>query len=257
MGRLSLPDVTLCAATSVNLAATLAALRRCLEQCEFGHALLFTDLAVADPPDGLEVIAIDRLASTRAYSRFLLAELPPYVATSHCLIVQWDGFILRPAAWDPGFLGFDYIGAVWPQFNDGAMVGNGGFSLRSKRLMDACRMIGATEDHPEDVAICRTHRTRIERDFAMRFADPATAARFSYERTSSSGCEFGFHGVFNLPAELGPDGWWDIYCSLDDRATIYHDLGALLRATRQGPHRLRRFARLAFDAAEARVRVRR
>lgn len=257
MRRLALPDVTLCAATSVNIAATLAALRRCLDVVEFGGALLFTDLPVAAPPPRLEIVQIERLESSRAYSRFVLADLPVHIKTSHALIVQWDGFIQRPDSWDPGFLSFDYTGALWPQFDDGGTVGNGGFSLRSKRLMEACRAIGAIDGHPEDVAICRTHRLQLEREFGLRFADPATAARFSYERTASSGAEFGFHGVFNMPAELDPDAWWDIYCSLDAPATAYHDLGALLRATWQGPHRLRRFARLVFDAAMARARIRR
>jgi Protein of unknown function (DUF5672) len=247
MERLALPNVTLCAATSVNLAATLTALRRCLDQCEFGAALLFTDQPVPDPPVGLEVIAIDRLASARAYSRFVLADLPPYITTSHCLIVQWDGFILRRAAWDRGFLSFDYIGAPWPQFDDDHTVGNGGFSLRSKRLMGACRTIAAAEDHPEDVAIGRTHRTRLERDFDLRFADPDTAARFSYERTASSGGEFGFHGAFNLPAELGPDGWWDIYCGLDCRGALVPDFWSLLRSALRQPKGVRRACRMLWD----------
>ena len=119
MDRISLPSVTLCAATSVNVEATVAALERSLQQAEFGEALLFTHAKVGDLPDGVHAVAIPRLESGRAYSEFMLRELGNHVATDHCLVVQWDGFVLDSRQWDPSFLGFDYIGAPWPQFADG------------------------------------------------------------------------------------------------------------------------------------------
>ena len=247
MARLHLPDVTLCAATSVNLAATLAAMRRSMEKCEFGLALLFTDQPVNDLPAGIELIEIERLDSARAYSRFLLTQMTNYITTSHALIVQWDGFVLRPQAWDATFLDYDYIGAVWPQFSDGACVGNGGFSLRSKRLMDACQTIASPEDHPEDVAICRTMRPRLEKEYGLRFADPATAAHFSYERTVSNESEFGFHGVFNMPTELGAEAWWETYRMLDERTTLKPDFRALIWFALRHKHGVARAWRMICD----------
>lgn len=218
-----------------------------MEHATFGRALLFTDQRVEDPPPGLTVVPITPLASSRAYSRFMVAELPRHVATSHCLVVQWDGFILRPDSWDPAFLSFDYIGAPWPQFGDEHRVGNGGFSLRSRRLLEACRSIDAVDCHPEDVAICRTHRVRLEREFGMRFADPDTAARFSYERTARTGHEFGFHGAFNLPVELGRDEWWKTYRQLDERRTLEPDFGRLLWFVLKGRHGAGRAWRMLRD----------
>ena len=53
------------------------------------------------------------------------------------LLIQWDGYVVNPEAWDPAFLGCDYLGAKWYWHDDGMRVGNGGFSLRSRRLLDA------------------------------------------------------------------------------------------------------------------------
>ncbi len=195
--------------------------------CDFGAAVLLTDQILESPPIGVEIHRIPKLESAAAYSRFILSEIPKYVATSHVLVIQWDGFVVRPEAWDPAFMDFDYIGALWPQFSDGAVVGNGGFSLRSKRLLDACRTIGLAE-HPEDIAICRTHRARLEEEFGICFASPAMAANFSYERFESRGTEFGFHGVFNLPNEAGHEGFWRTYQMLDDYSTLGPDFRKLL-----------------------------
>jgi hypothetical protein len=257
MAPLTLPDVTLCAASSVNIEATLAAMMRCMDHASFGRVLLFTDCRISDAPPGLEVVPIARLASARAYSRFVLAELARHITTSHCLIVQWDSYILRPDAWDSDFLSFDYIGAPWPQFEDDHLVGNGGFSLRSKQLMDACLEGGPIDGHPEDVAICRTHRDRLVRQHGLRFADEATASRFAYERTPASGREFGFHGAFNLPALLSPDDLWSLYRTLDDSTSIYRDYGPFFSSLWRAPQGSLRCARLTFDLIRARLGIRR
>ncbi|GAA4764168.1 hypothetical protein GCM10023306_07130 [Novosphingobium ginsenosidimutans] len=247
MARLALPQITLCAATSVNVAATIAAMQHSMALCDFGAAVLLTDQVPDLVPEGIEIRPIERLTSAEAYSRFMLAgEMAQHVATSHLLVVQWDGFVVSPAAWDADFLDFDYIGAIWPQFDDGAVVGNGGFSLRSKRLLEACKSLGLN-DHPEDVTICRTHRLRLQHEFGIRFADPTTAARFSYERSSRTGAEFGFHGVFNLPEELGPDGFWQTYLALDDRRTLWPDFKALVWFIVRRKHGLRRALRMVCD----------
>ena len=86
----------------------------------------------------VRVVRIGRLKSASEYSFFVLKALHEYVETQHCLLVQWDGFVTNANAWRPDFLAFDYIGAPWPQFSDGRNVGNGGFSLRSRKLLKAC-----------------------------------------------------------------------------------------------------------------------
>ena len=58
-----------------------------------------------------------------------------YIRTSHVLFVQWDSWIVDPSMWRPQFLDCDYIGAPW-WYRDGLNVGNSGFSIRSKALID-------------------------------------------------------------------------------------------------------------------------
>ncbi len=227
--RFSLPQVTLCAAASVNVAATVAALSRCQREVKFGAVLLFTDLILAEVPDWLRVVPIDRIESSADYSSFMIRKLGQHIATDHVLIVQWDGFIINPEMWSDAFLAFDYIGAVWPQFPDGANVGNGGFCLRSKRLLDATQDPSFVFRHPEDVCICRDNRALLTAGHGIRFAPPEVAERFSRERGKSTAKPWGFHGMFNLMDAVGPADFADIYASLDDRSTVAHDWLLLAR----------------------------
>jgi hypothetical protein len=120
------------------------------------------------------------------------------VATSHCLVVQWDGYVLDPGRWEPGFLRWDYIGAPWHDIEGSRAVGNGGFSLRSRRLLDALTAPEMVSGHPEDVAICDTNRERLEQMHGIRFAPVEVARRFAFERLAPAGPTFGFHGLFNF-----------------------------------------------------------
>lgn len=223
-------------------------MERCLQQVEFGRALLFTDVEIADLPEGLERVAIAPLRSSQDYSRFVLHDLGDWIDTTHCLIVQWDGFILDAGAWDPAFLDLDYIGAPWPQFVDGHDVGNGGFSLRSKRLINACRAPGFVDSaEAEDVVIARRNRFWLEEKFGIRFADRETASRFSFERDRTTPQNFGFHGVFNLPEAIGSDSFWTIYTELDDRATLRPDSWPLFLTLLRGPKFMARCSRFILD----------
>lgn len=144
----------------------------------------------------------------------MLRDLARHVTTSHTLCVQWDGFVLDGGAWDPEFLDHDYIGAPWPHFGDGHNVGNGGFSLRSRRLLEACHDLPFDGMRAEDVMICRRWRPELERR-GHRFAPELVARRFSFERTPPEGNEFGFHGAFNLVRLLRPADARRLFRSLE------------------------------------------
>lgn len=250
MARLSLPTVTLCAVTSVNLDATVEALRSCLNGIDFGQALLLTDADIRQLPPGVDKISIPPLRSGLAYSEFMLRELAAHIDTEHCLVTQWDGFVADPGQWDDRYLQYDFIGAPWPQFSDGHDVGNGGFSLRSRKLLEACRSPGFAVSHPEDVAIGRTNREFLEREHGIRFADRETAARFAFERSRSEGPSFGFHGVFNMVEVLGPERFWQLYDTLDERTAAMTDYRLLMRQAGSGTNGLRRRTRLTVDRAK-------
>jgi hypothetical protein len=202
--RLQLPQVTLVAVTSMAIASTLNAMRRCIDRIQFGQALFLCD---REPPAALagpiQWRQIPPLRSRNDYSRFLLRELHSHLSTSHMLCVQWDGYVLDPSAWSPDFLDYDFIGASWPHFEDEYNVGNGGFSLRSSRLMRACAGLNYDFGEAEDVWICRTVRPVLEAEYGMRFAPTPVAKRFAFERGEPTGQEFGFHGVFNMVNFVG------------------------------------------------------
>jgi hypothetical protein len=222
MSRLKLPQVTLCAVSSVNIQATIFALQQCLSQADFARCLLLTDVEV-DLQDGrIERIAIDRISSAADYSDFMLRKAGSYIETSHCLIVQWDGFLIDAFKWQPEFLNYDYVGASWPQFSDGYDVGNGGFSLRSRRLMHACASAPFQFFHPEDVAIGRLNRAKLEAG-GMRFAPRQLADEFSTERAGDISKSFGFHGIFNMQKAIGDDAYWKLWQGLDDRSSASRD----------------------------------
>jgi len=159
-----LPDVTLMCVDS-QPGRLQSALAKCTEQINFGQVQLLS-------PD---------IKSKEEYSHFMMYESYKHIHTSHVLIFQHDGYVNNWKAWDNDWLQYDYIGAPW-WYNDGHDVGNGGFSLRSQRLMQ----IVATdprikEFHPEDHQICRTYRTYLEQTYNIRFAPKEVAEKFSFE----------------------------------------------------------------------------
>ncbi len=243
---LHLPQVTLCAVTSVNLAATLRALESSMSQIRFGACKLLTDHKIIHVNPQLQIVPIAPLRSAADYSAIMLNELRNHIDTPHCLIVQWDGHVLEAKRWRPEFLDYDYIGASWPQFDDGYDVGNGGFSLRSQRLLNACVEPDFRGGHPEDVVISRTNRRWLE-DQGMRFADSNLADVFSTERAGDLGQSFGYHGVFNMPRALGTNSFWEIYRQLDDVATLKHDFSAILGEVVRGKAGVYRATRMIFD----------
>jgi hypothetical protein len=246
MSKLHLQDLTLVAAASVNVVATLRAIEASQALMHFGACKLFTHTIPEGPVRDVDVILIPELRSSMEYSQFMLRGLSEYITTSHCLVVQWDGYVLDPDRWDPNFLDYDYIGASWPQFSDGHDVGNGGFSLRSKRLLEACRSEDFKDSHPEDVAIGRHNRPWLETQ-GLRFAPRELANSFSTERASAPEATFGFHGVWRMPQLIGADRFWDLYRKLEDRTSVYRDQSLIMRQLAGQPNGLRRCFKMGLD----------
>ena len=192
----NLDRVTLVCVDCVNHDLAIAALGQCVQKCRFARAAFFTDREFA--LDGIEVVRIDPLVSRDAYSHFVVKELGRHIGTSHALLIQWDGFVVNPLSWSDEFLDCDYIGARWGLESGPHTVGNGGFSLRSKRLLDALADPHVADIAIEDAAICRTYRPYLESTHGIRFATEALADRFAFETTYPTGLPFGFHGLFNF-----------------------------------------------------------
>lgn len=197
---LALPQVTLVCADTLNHALALRAIERCVRLARFGRVVFLTDALPAGlaAPPAVEIVRIAPLASRDDYSRLMLKSLAQHVATTHALVVQWDGYVVNPGAWTDEFLACDYIGAPWYWQPEGRRVGNGGFSLRSSRLLAALADARVVLEGNEDETIGVAQRGWLEAAHGIRFADEALAHRFSFEAAHPVGRPFGFHGLFNL-----------------------------------------------------------
>ncbi len=191
-----LDNVTLVAVDCVDLDRVLLAADICTKEIKFAEVKILTSIASTDP----RVVHIKKIKNRDEYSSFMIKELDKYIDTEYALVFQYDGFILNPKAWSDDFLNYDYIGACWYHIGD-LRVGNGGFSLRSKRLIkwlsENWSIINNKID-PEDIFISRYAREYLEKD-GMRFAPESVASVFSWEgneRTIVWNNQFGFHGGY-------------------------------------------------------------
>lgn len=195
-------NTTLCCVDTCNHDLAIHALQRCMAQCSFEKVLFFTDRDLV--LDGIDVIRVDGIRSFLDYSRFMIKELNAYIATDFALIVQYDGFIIDATQWDERFKHYDYIGARWNAVDENS-VGNGGFSLRSKRLLAALQDPRITEFDPEDAYICDHYRELLESRHGIRFAPGKVADAFSFDGVPRRSSTFGFHGICHLVALIGLD----------------------------------------------------
>lgn len=229
--RIELPTVTLCVVDCVYPTLAVRALRCSTQGCRFGAVKLITSTGLRF--EDIETVPIIPISSSTEYSAFILKELPKYVHTEHVLVAQWDGYVVNSPAWDPTFLNYDYIGARWtPEsvgnlgFGNRYTVGNGGFSLRSKRFLAAVaeltRNLAAPELHPEDAVACRHLRNQLEIEYGIRFAPGDVADHFSFEHVTPEQPTFGFHGVTNLARAIN-----------DPRLSRFEFLGNLVNTADQ------------------------
>jgi len=207
-----LQSVTLLGIDCIDLERLKQAVEICQKEFSFAETKILSSLP---GKDGDSVIKIDPINSLEEYSRFIIFELDKYVDTDYVLIVQYDGFILNPQAWDDRYLDYDYIGAPWlvadwsvKNFNFPAdlqgkhVVGNGGFSLRSKRLLSLTAQLARegkfSRYSPEDVAIGVYYKDLLAEN-NIKIAPVDLAQKFSFESETSENYswdgQFGFHGL--------------------------------------------------------------
>mgnify|MGYP003627442466 CR=1 FL=1 len=167
---------------------------------------------------------ISPINNLKDYNIFILNELINYVDSEFVMMIQTDGYPIAPQNWSPLFLNYDYIGAPWSRtlnkneasvpitptaeqllLRAGRSVGNGGFSLRSKRLLKEvasrnyqCTPLDWDEfdvkgfEFNEDEYVCRyLNKDLISKGFT--FAPVEVAEAFSIENDLWVG-QFGFHG---------------------------------------------------------------
>lgn len=184
-------------ADTLNHTLARNALTHSIQAFDPNQVLIFSDNQAAW--GNFPIVQTPTLNSVDDYNRLIIHKLPEYLNSDFCIIIQYDGFVINPQEFSPHFFHYDYIGAPWPHF-DSMRVGNGGFSWRSKKLIEATASLNyAPPLIAEDLFICRQERPRLEHDHGIRFAPPELAGHFSCESIEVPFPTFGFHGIFHLP----------------------------------------------------------
>lgn len=226
---LDLSRVTLISIDNTNrVGNTIKAMYTCMEQANFGDIKLITSKEIKEKyQDKLKIDNIKveettiQVSNIDEYSKYCLYELYKHVDTEYCLMVHDHAFIVNPDSWSDEFYEYDYIGAPWKYsensyitpFGEHIRVGNGGFSFRSKKLLevplkkeipfdcttgDFYKHFNAN-NFAEDGNIC-VHNRHLFIEEGCKFAPIEVAARFSYETPVPENqglIPFGFH--YNLP----------------------------------------------------------
>ena len=208
---------------------SIKAIYTCMSFAKFGEIKLVTTIDYVEKyreelsSDGIIVEEqVRQLTNIDEYNEYILYHLYNHINTDYCLIVQDHGFIINPESWNDSFFQYDYIGAPWPlkdnayitPYGEHIRVGNGGFSLRSKKLInlpneveipfrvsdqpDFYKMFGC-ENTNEDGNIC-VHNRHIFEENGCKIAPLEVAKYFSYESPIPENqgiLPFGFHR--NIP----------------------------------------------------------
>jgi hypothetical protein len=158
------------------------------------------------PTDNYVEIADD--FSKHDYNLFCIKLLLAHVYTEFVLVCQYDGMAVNKNHWTDEFYNYDYIGAAWsPKFglDEQYRVGNGGFSLRSRRLLEALQDPAISFETAEDVIICQRYADYLRSKHQIKYAPIWLADQFSQEWNTDHGQTFGFHGLLNIPMYLDDD----------------------------------------------------
>jgi len=178
--KIKLPDVTLAMVDRVDPDWSARTLNYCCRKIEFASVELWS----FEKPRVAFRGKFHRIPkfTYKEHFQWMSDTWPQYISAKFVLNVHKDGFILNPHLWNKEFLQYDYIGAPWPVFWGHVFrVGNGGFSLRSRRFLQATMANGhLVKDAPEDLFYCVTMRPEFEAR-GIRYAPVELAATFSQE----------------------------------------------------------------------------
>lgn len=205
---LKLPDVTLVMIETREHDLAQLAIEDCERHVKFGEVIVFTDRSSQFMRADRRIVVVPDWPNKLGWSRCSWRDVAMEVRTSHALGIQWDSWVVDPSMWRNEYLNYDYIGAPW-WYKDGLNVGNGGFSLRSTKLMRFVRKNRATfpcDTHLDDDLYCRKYRPSLEAA-GFVWADEPLAYQFAFEcvRPDPTARHFGFHAAFNFDYGCGGD----------------------------------------------------
>lgn len=209
---LNLNKITILSINTRDPELSIKAIERSCKYIKFAKAILLTDKPIKH--NFIESVIINKINNIQEYSYFCVKELNKFVDTEFCLMVQPDGFVTNPLMWTDDFLNYDYIGAPWilplddfsyrDAFGNIVRVGNGGFSLRSKKLLSIADELNIPWKsyygfYNEDGFIA-CHNRHIYEHEGCKFAPLEVAVNFSKELEIPENVgikTFGVHGIKN------------------------------------------------------------
>jgi Protein of unknown function (DUF5672) len=166
------------------------------------------------------------------HTDYALRKLGAEIKTDIAVTVHHDGYVINPERWTDEFLDYDYIGAPWGINNVGEgqpRVGNGAFSLRSKKWLDLGAVFAEKYGLPsgafnEDVLSCHTWRQYFIAE-GCKIAPLELAMRWSHEHQMADKPDwdrsqsFGFHN-FHPPNQFKT--CWEDGCVLPRGHRDFH-----------------------------------
>jgi hypothetical protein len=220
-----LPNVTIIGVAGTLAEQTLKAIEYSSRRIEFGAMKLITPDKLTSY--GCEIIECEPL-NYEQYNHFIVYRLHEYIDTEFALLVQNDGYVVNPDRWRDEFLEYDYIGAPWPYPTDNYSfrdpegtihrVGNGGFSLRSKKLLEVPKLYPSQLEwrdyygnYHEDGFVC-VHNRKVYENAGCKFAPIEVAAKFSHETNipeTYGTIPFGFHGRGSYYYQITKNKIWN------------------------------------------------
>jgi len=217
-------EIDLVTVNTVNPEVALKAMDYSCKDIEFNNSYIFTNKPIKTKNH--RVVNVDNVNSLDEYNNFVLNFGNFEFKSEYVLIMQDDGFVINPDKWNDEFFNFDYIGAPWPKpvnldtLSDKQQVieksklknriGNGGFSLRSKKFLNYSSQFNSCQGWPEDLFLTAiNYEVAIQNN--IKFPSAKLAYTFSTEtplygrnkdkfldyRYLTKIKSFGFHGKFH------------------------------------------------------------
>lgn len=202
-------------------AMAVPAIHHSIRQLPGSRGLLLSPSRPTGLPVGIHWKPIAPL-TYQQYSIFMMHCLHHFIETAFCLVVQDDGWVLDGGNFREEYYAFDYIGAPchaaligreyvsgfgWVGRQSATVIQNGGFSLRSRRLLEAPSTHGIMYlPHVppplinEDIQLTGLLRAELEKK-GIRFAPLGVAREFAIEYLTPV-----FHDDLDLGRLVGHHG---------------------------------------------------